>query len=348
MTHSLTTILEQAKSRKATDIHLSPGDHPAIRISGNVEFLEDFSVYTQEDINQMLKELLSKEQYKKLGEVGHVDTSKVVESGERLRVHVYRDDSGMNVAVRRIRDGVELSENEKDIPPQFMRLADKPHGLLLIAGPTGAGKTTTRASLVEHINQTQSKHIVSLADTIEYDFENKKSIIRQRAVGDGKHVKSYETALSSALRQDPDVIVIGDLRDRKAMQAALSAAQSGHLVIAEIHAPTTHDAVSRLLAGTRDKNEDAPQILAQQFVGAIAQRLIPMQDEDQPTLATEVLIANDAVRNMIKNSRTNDLTRAIQVNRDSGMHTLNDHIEKLQNEGVISKEAADKHFISGA
>ena len=338
----LTNLIQEARTTEATDLHLTAGAIPALRVKGQIKKLQNTAPFEAETLENALQEKLTEKEVRELERAGALDTSIVVD-GKRARTHIFRDAHGLNAALRLRKSAVSMPQ-ELNLPPAFVELTGQSSGLILIAGPTGAGKTTTRASLIEHINQTSGKHVISLSDTIEHDFTEKQSVIHQRAIGDGKHAVSYEDAMADALRQDPDIITLGDLRDRKAMNLALLAAQTGHLIIAEVHAHTTEEALSRILAETQHLNSYAQHIFADQFAGAIAQRLIYSTDDADPILATELLLSNEAVKSRIRGGRIKGMEHTMRSNHARGMHTLEDFLNNLIADEKITKDEAQEHL----
>lgn len=341
-------MIRWGRDSNASDLHLNAGSRPVARISGDIHFYEDVAPFTSDDTKTIAKHLLSENEYQILRREQEVDATKIEDldgDRERLRVHVYTDDNGLSLAIRRISKELPSYE-DLNLPPVLKELANRSHGLLLITGPTGAGKTTTRNALIQYLNETKKKHIITLEDTIEYKLQSQQSLINQLAVGPGKHAPNFAQALSSAMREDPDVISVGDLRSYESMEVALQAAQSGHLVIAELHASTTQQALTRILSFFSSSREYVQKDLAEQLIGAVCQRVIPRHGDDGSILASEVLINSNAVQNLIRDNRLEGLTDIIRSNREVGMHTLHDHILHLADAGVISMQAAQSHLSS--
>ena len=328
------SILERAWSLHASDVHLTTGSRPAFRLHKSLESFEDTPMLTHEIITGITESVLTPEELETLKRRGDVDTTFRDGQENRFRLNVHRERRGIAIAIRRLPRTSPLPE-EIGLPEKFAKLADEPHGLILIVGPTGSGKTTTRAALIRHINRTQKKHIIILEDSTEHTFENENSFIEHRIVGPGKNVHSYAEAISSAMRQDPDVIFLGDLRDRSTMEAALSAAQTGHLVVAEVHAGSTYQALHRIIASFPDISSSVREQLADQFLGAIAQRIHPRKDGSGQIAAFEVLIGNHAVKSKIRHGTIETIRDEIQISRDQGMFTLEAYTEELARQGII-------------
>ena len=334
-------IIDFADSVGASDIHIGAKSRPAVRANGEITFVPDTSPLSADGMQTVVSHLLNPSEQESFSTNNEINTVTTYQD-KRLRIHAYHDSNGVQLALRPIVKQLPSYE-ELNLPPVLKNVVSSTeHGLILVAGPTGAGKTSTRTALLEHLNQTQKKLIISLSDSVEYKLDNEQSLIRQRTVGPTGHSPSYASALASALREDPDIISIGDLRDRESIETALSAAQSGHLVIAEVHASSTIRTLSRLLshfpAGDREAVRDD---IARNLVAAITQRLFPRIDTEQGELilATEVLINNDAIKNLIREGRLSAIQDVIRSGRDDGMHTLEDHVQHLADAGAISGEA---------
>ncbi len=255
-----------------------------------------------------------------------------------IRVHAYRTSRGISLAMRLLAVSVPTLEDLR-LPAIVAAVADRPSGLVLFAGPTGCGKSTALAAIVESINRTQAKHIITIEDPIEYEHRSNRCIVSQRHVG--VDVPAFSDAVYGALRCDPDVVLIGELRDRKTMHAALTAAETGHLVLATLHtgdAPQTVDRIIGVFPG--EMQEQIRVQLAQTLGAVICMRLVPCAGGKGRRCAAEVLIASDAVRNLIRDGKTHQLRNIIATSRQSGMQTLEAHLSDLIGRREITFEAA--------
>jgi twitching motility protein PilT len=334
------TVLKTAQKRDASDVHITNGQKPRVRVDDRMQTLADTQPPTRANMRQFLKTHTTETLLQRLEDRGAIDVTADIDD-RAFRLHAFSDHNGLNFAFRLQAKTVEHPDS-LGVPQTFVNLLDHESGLMLIAGPTGAGKSTTRASLIGVVNETENKHILSLSDTVEFSFTNNQSLIRQREVGPGKDARSYPEALADALRQDPDIITLGDLRDQMSMELALDAAQTGHLVIAEIHAHKTTEALTRILSATENRKSQAGEILANQFRGALAQRLVSTQNSPGPTLATELLVSTEAVRSRIRSKRLNGLNHTMRSNGDLGMHTLQSQLEELVRNDQLSQKAAQE------
>lgn len=316
-------FLRLAVETQATDIHVQPNAPLATRRGGEISFLTDMPHPAPSDIEGIARMLLSPEAYRRAQGGEEINTAVTLRDGTRLRVHSYHTHGGLSLALRRIAKEIPLYES-LGLPSVLQMLVEERHGLFVIAGATGSGKTTTRAALVDFLNTREAKHVLILEDVAEYEHTNKRSLITQRLIGAKGQPRSYDEALTQALREDPDVIVIGDLRDLGTLTTALSAAQSGHLVIAELHAGNTAQALTRMISsfpGTQQA--DARELIGQHIVAVVAQRLLHGPDGSaRPSF--EVLINTPAVKSKIRDNRIGEIRDIIMMNRHQGMMLFND------------------------
>jgi twitching motility protein PilT len=326
----LEEIVRQALQLGASDIHLGVGDKPAVRVNKIIQFLNEKEL-TSEEVDSIGRDLLGDSRFEQLQNNKDQLISWETSQGERFRIKFYTDRKGINAALRHLRREMP-SIDSLGLPQVLKDLVQKPHGLLLIIGPTGNGKTTTRTALINHINETQQKHIISIEGTVEYIFENKKSLVQQRSVGLNGNASSYPEAIKSAMHEDPDIISLGDLLDKEAVEAALNAAQTGHLVIAEMHANSTYHAINRILSMFPSNMFIIQEQLAQQLIGAVAQRLI--KKDNSLMLGTEMLVSNNAIKSIIRQGQTELISDAIKSGGSMGMHLLDDHIKFILDEEV--------------
>lgn len=316
-------IIASGAGVEASDIHLQPNAPVATRRRGEIVFLDGAPHLTQGDINAIAEMLLSPEAYVRAQNGEEVNSAVSLADGTRLRLHSYRTIKGFALALRRIAKEIPSYESLR-LPPIAQTLAEERHGLFLIAGATGSGKTTTRAALVEFLNERHAKHIIVFEDVAEYEHTSKRSLITQRLIGNKGQPQTYQQGLTQALREDPDVIVIGDLRDLTALETALSAAQSGHLVIAEIHAGDTAQALTRMIASlSANQQLDARELVGQHVIGVMAQQLAHRPD-GTITPSFEILVNTPAVKSKIRDNRIGEIRDIMMMNRNQGMMLFED------------------------
>ncbi|MCL6574498.1 MAG: PilT/PilU family type 4a pilus ATPase, partial [Bacillus sp. (in: Bacteria)] len=248
----------------------------------------------------------------------------------------------VSIAIRVVASKVPTIE-DLDLPNIVSKLVEKPQGLILVTGPTGSGKSTTLASMINYINRTMSKHIITLEDPIEYLHRHANSIIDQREVG--FDTQSYANGLKGALRQDPDVILVGEMRDLETIGIAITAAETGHLVLATLHTSSAPSTVNRIIDVFPSEQQSQIRIqLASVLLGVISQRLFPTVDKKGRRAATEIMVNNPAIANLIRNEKIHQIQSTMQTSRAQGMHTLEMSIKDLLDRGLIQKEAATKYL----
>jgi twitching motility protein PilT len=319
-----------ARSRNASDLHLEAGTPPVIRIDGTLQAI-DAPALASSEVEAIAAELLGSNAGRAM--LADVSAAWCDADFGTLRGHVYRSCSGTTIAIRLFPRAVPTLET-LDLPQSVGELAERPHGLVLVAGPTGSGKSTTLAAIVDRINARSAKRIVTIEDPIEYRHVNRRSFVTQREVG--RDVASLTAALHGALRSDPDVIVVGELRDPSAIRGALTAAETGHLVLTTIHtgdAPQTVDRLAGAFEGT-----EASQVRAQLagvLLGVTCQRLVRRSGGSGRRAVVEVMIGTDGVRNLIRDGKTHQLANAIATGRQHGMQTMAQHAAELLRERSI-------------
>ena len=302
-----TDLIEYAREDNCSDVHITVGTAIARRKFGKLELLEP--IPSAEESQAMILEKLTDEQKAKVLAGEDLDFALMLPDGNRLRANIYHQRNNL-AAVYRILNRNIPTFDELGVPMAARKLVEEPRGLLLITGPTGSGKTTTMASMVDYINKNMDKHVITIEDPIEYVYYHKKSMIHQREIG--KDVDSYATALYSALREDPDVILVGEMRDYETIRAAITAAETGHLVLATLHTTSAAQTVERIIEAypPHGQNQVRSQ-LANVLKGVISQVLIPLQDGTGMVMASEVLINNDAVANQIRENKTHQILSTI-------------------------------------
>ena len=331
-------LIAFAKKNNCSDVHITVGTNVAVRRYGKLEILPD--VPTAAQSQQMIMAALSPAQQEVVLRGNDLDLAIVLQDGSRLRANIYHQRNNLAAAYRILHTEIPTMDELK-IPMAVRNLINAPRGLVLVTGPTGCGKTTTLASMIDCINQTQSKHVITIEDPIEYVYYHAKSMIHQREVG--KDVGDFASALRSSLREDPDIILVGEMRDYETINAAMTAAETGHLVLSTLHTSSAAQTVDRIIdAYPPHAQNQARFLLAKVLRGVCTQVLVPMDFEDGMTIATEVLINNDAVANMIRENKVHQLVTNIQAGGNVGMHTMNSDLKRLETQMVISRDTALK------
>jgi len=334
-------LLKLAVERQASDLHLVVGIPPSLRIDGEIIFTELPALKPAES-KELIYSLLNQDRIKRFEEKKELDFSIACQDIGRFRVNVYRERGFVESSFRAISLKVKNLE-ELGLPPVVQELALRPSGLVLISGPAGMGKTNTMAAMVNYINENRRSRIITIEDPIEFMHTHKKSIVIQREVGSdmGSDTKSFSAALVSALREDPNVICIGEMRDLDTFSIALTAAETGHLVLGTIHTPNTIQTISRIIDVFPPNQQQQIRIqLASCLEGVISQLLLPRCCGSGRALATEVLISTRAVRNIIRENKMEVVLSVLQTGLEHGMHTMDSSLRDLYDAGVISYDTA--------
>jgi twitching motility protein PilT len=341
MKENIDAILKAAIEYKASDVHLTVGVPPIMRINGDLRRYGTEKVMPN-DTEEIAKQIVPENMWDLFKEKGEIDFSYGIPGVSRFRVNAYHQRKSVSIALRVVASKTPTIE-ELDLPNIVSKLVEKPQGLILVTGPTGSGKSTTLASMVDHINQTMSKHIITLEDPIEYLHRHGNSIIDQREVG--FDTQSYANGLKGALRQDPDVILVGEMRDLETVGIAITAAETGHLVLATLHTSSAPATINRIIDVFPSGQQSQIRIqLASVLVGVISQRLFPTTDKKGRKAATEIMVNNPAIANLIRNEKIHQIQSTMQTSRAQGMHTLEMSIRDLLDRGLIQKDAATKYL----
>ena len=320
----------------ASDLHLTVGAPPMIRRNGSLVPLEDLPPVAQEGLQRTLYAILTQKQREKFESVLELDFSYAVRGLARFRVNFYQQRESVGAAFRLIPYEIKPLE-DLGIPGIVANFAGLPRGLVLVTGPTGSGKSTTLASLIDLANRTRSDHIMTVEDPIEFLHRHKKSIINQREVGADTH--SFANALKHVLRQDPDIILVGEMRDLETISVALTAAETGHLVFATLHTQDAAQTVDRIIDVFPPEQQGQVRTqLAGALQGVVSQTLCKRTGRPGRIVATEVMIATPAIRNLIREGKTHQIYSAMQAGQQLGMHTLDQHLADLVRTGQISYE----------
>ncbi|UNK16086.1 type IV pilus twitching motility protein PilT [Paenibacillus sp. N3/727] len=338
---SLEQLLRIAFESKASDLHLTVDVPPIVRIHGELKQHGEDKL-TPEDTVKMAKSLMTKEQWDVFQEKRELDFSFGIRDLTRFRVNVYHQRSNVGIALRLIPTEIPELDN-LHVPEVLRQLSTKAQGLILITGPTGSGKSTTLASLLNDMNQKMRKHIITLEDPIEYLHNNRYSVINQREIGYDSH--SFANGLRAALRQDPDVILVGELRDLETISIAITAAETGHLVLGTLHTPNAPATIDRILDVFPPNQQGQIRIqLASVLIGILSQRLFPTMDNRGRHVATELLINNHAIANLIRNEKVHQIFNFMQTGKSYGMHTLEMSMNELIEKRIITREVAAPYF----
>ncbi len=328
-------LLELAVEEGASDVHLTVGSPPILRIHGGLQPLDSASL-TPEDTERLMKSITSPDHQQRVREGGGTDFGFSFGEKARFRVSVLKAKGNVGIVLRQIPTTL-MSLEQIGLPPQIKDLLFKPRGLILVTGPTGSGKTTTLASMINVINEERDAHVITIEDPIEYFHQHKKSLLTQREIG--VDVPSFKEALRRALRQDPDVILVGEMRDLETMEAAITAAETGHLVFATLHTTGAAATVDRIVdAFPMDQQEQIRTQLAVSIVAVVSQLLLVRADQPGRVAAFEIMISTPSIRSLIRENKTFRISSDIQTGAKYGMITLDAHLLALYRAGQIRYE----------
>jgi twitching motility protein PilT len=332
------SVLKAAISAGCPDIHLQVASAPILRQkNGHLEPLSGAPILTQADLEALIKEITTEAQRQRFAETHELDFSLQIESA-RFRVNLYEERNGPAIALRVISEKIPTLE-EIGLGDTAKMLASLPNGLVLVTGPAGMGKSTTLAALIDYINTTKADHIITIEDPIEYVFANKQSLITQREVA--AHTHSFANAIRAALREDPDVVMVGEMRDLETIAAAITLAETGHLVLSTLHTADAAQTVDRMInVFPAYEQQQIRTLLGNTLKGVISQVLVPKADGQGRIAAREVMLVNDAVRNCIQKGESHQIYSMIQLNAQEGMILMDQALEDLVREGKITKEVA--------
>jgi len=331
------SLLASVPRLGGSDLHMISGQPPKVRIHGQIQKL-NHPVMTQEMMEEYLLELLNPSQKQKFLETGDLDFAYGLEGSGRFRCNYYKQLRGFGAVFRLIPERVKTID-ELGIPQVLKKLAMFRRGLVLVTGPTGSGKSTTLAAMVDHINSNVRKHIVTIEDPVEFVHQNKKSIITQREVG--SDTESFAAALRASCREDSDVVLVGEMRDVVTMQLAISAAEMGVLVFATLHTNTAAKTVDRIIdAFPSDQQAQVRTMLSESIAAIVSQLLLRRADKEGRIAAFEILISSPAVANMIREQKVASIPNVIEAGKAQGMQLMDDELYNLASEGIISGEDA--------
>ena len=321
----------------ASDLHLVTGQQPALRIRWEIERIK-YNVLENDELKAMLYEIAPEHKVKQFEEVGDVDFAYEIPNLARYRANFFMQKYGVAAVFREVPTKI-MTAQQLGLPPVVSRLASLPRGLVLVTGPTGSGKSTTLAAIIDEANRTRKDHIITIEDPIEFVHQSQGCIVNHREVG--IHTKTFSAALRGALREDPDIILVGELRDLETIQMAIEAASTGHLVFGTLHTTSAAKTVDRIIeVFPAAEQMQIRSTLADGLRAVIAQVLFKRIDKKARIPALEILIANSAVRNLIRESKTYQLPSMMQTGKKYGMQLLDDAIMDLMNKGWISPDDA--------
>jgi twitching motility protein PilT len=336
----LRDLLLLAIQKRASDLHLTYDTPPVLRIDGRLT-LTNKEPLTRDALKKMIYSILSDVQKEKFEQDRELDFSLALSGMDRFRVNIHLQRGAVEAAFRRIPLFVPNMQ-ELGLPPVMADFARKPNGLVLLTGPTGTGKTTTLAAMINLINEERESLIICIEDPIEYIHFNKKSIIKQREVY--SDTNSFAEALKRCLRQDPDVIVVGEMRDLETISTALTAAETGHLVLATLHTPDAPQTIERIIDVFPSHQQQQVKLqLAAALQGVVSQLLLPKADGSGRVLSTEIMVATPGIRNLIREQAIEQIPTAIQTGSAFGMHTMDKSLQQMYQQGLITYEAAMDH-----
>jgi twitching motility protein PilT len=333
----ISELLAFSVKNKASDLHLSAGLPPMIRVHGDVRRI-NLPPMEHKDVHGMIYDIMNDGQRKAYEEMLECDFSFAIPGLARFRVNAYNQERGAAAVLRTIPSKI-MSLEELHCPKIFADFALKPRGLVLVTGPTGSGKSTTLAAMINHLNENEYGHILTIEDPIEFVHESKKCLINQREVG--PHTLSFNNALRSALREDPDAILVGELRDLETIRLALSAAETGHLVFGTLHTSSAAKTIDRIIdVFPAEEKEMVRAMLSESLQAVISQTLLKTKDGSGRVAAHEIMIGTPAIRNLIREAKIAQMYSAIQTGSNVGMQTLDQNLTDLVRRNVISSAAA--------
>ncbi len=345
----ISDLLAFSVKNKASDLHLSAGLPPMIRVHGDVRKI-NVPTMDHSQVHDMMYDIMNDGQRKVYEETLECDFSFEIPNLARFRVNAFNHNRGSGAVFRTIPSKI-LTLDELNCPPIFKEICNTPRGIVLVTGPTGSGKSTTLAAMVDYINENEMGHILTVEDPIEFVHQSKKCLINQREVG--PHTLSFQNALRSALREDPDVILVGEMRDLETIRLALSAAETGHLVFGTLHTSSAAKTVDRIVdVFPAAEKEMVRSMLSESLRSVISQTLCKTKDEQGRVAAHEIMIGTPAIRNLIRENKVAQMYSAIQTGQNIGMQTLDQNLQDLVRRNVISaaearSKAANKDSIVG-
>lgn len=326
-------ILDEVRVLGCSDLHFTNGINPVVRLNGQLRKMSGYEEMNEEGILEIVEQMTNEQQRRSIAQHKDTDFSFTTRSGYRHRVNVFFQRGFTAIAIRLLRNDIPTLE-DLFLPPILSEFAMRPRGLVLVTGPTGSGKSTTLAGMIDYINVSRSAHVITIEDPIEYVHEHKRCMVNQREVG--MDVPDFASALRAALREDPDVILVGEMRDFETVSAAVTAAETGHLVLSTLHTTSAPDTINRII----DVYPEHQQVqirtqLANTLVGVISQTLLPKRDGSGRIAAMEILNVTDACAAMIRDNKVHLIQSAIQTGKQNGMMCLDQELARMAKQGIV-------------
>lgn len=339
----LDELLKFSVQQGASDLHLSAGLPPMIRVDGDVRRI-NVPALNKDQVHDLISSSMNESQERNFEESWEADFSMALQDVARFRVNVFNQNRGMGAVFRTIPDKI-LTLADLGCPEIFKEIINVPRGLVVVTGPTGSGKSTTLAAMINHLNETKNDHILTIEDPIEFVHEPKKCLINQREVH--RDTKSFEYALRSALREDPDIILVGEMRDLETIRLALTAAETGHLVFGTLHTSSAAKTIDRIIDVFPGEEKSLVRSMLSESLRAVIAQTLMKKVGGGRTAAWEIMIGTSAIKNLIREDKVAQMYSAIQTGRNHGMQTLDQHLRELVNKGLVDydlarSKAADK------
>ena len=332
----ITKLMSELVKRNGSDLHITADSYPFFRIQGQI-LPANNEIFSSEDFINEISKILGEEKLKKLWKNKELDLSYSLDDIARFRINLFFERGKIACVMRALNSSIPTF-SEIGIPESVQQLLNRPRGLILVTGPTGSGKTTTVASSIDWINENHASHILTIEDPIEFLFRNKNCLIRQREIGEDTY--SFSNALKAALREDPDIILVGEMRDLETISLAITAAETGHLVLGTLHTSSASQTIDRMIDVFSSQQQQQIRVqLSTSLIGVISQTLCKTR-ENQRKLASEILINNTAIANLIRESKSAQIYSQIQIGAKFGMQTLEQSLSQLLLKGIITKEEA--------
>lgn len=332
----ISELLNFACEQGASDLHISAGESPIVRVDGDIKRIKANEL-TAEDTHTMLYDIMGDSQRKIFEEYNEVDFSIDLGEKARFRVNIFRQRRGLGGVFRQIPSKV-LTLEDLEMPPVLIELTKHHKGLVLVTGPTGSGKSTTLAAMIDHINRNGEKHIITIEDPIEFVHTSKRSLVNQREVG--PHTNSFSNALRASLREDPDIILVGEMRDLETIQLALTAAETGHLVFGTLHTSSAPKTVDRIIDVFPSSQQGQVRTMLAESIQAVVTQTLCKRPSGGRVAAVEILLGTPAVRNLIREGKIHQLPGIMQTSQGSGMQTLDMHLQDLVGRSKITPDIA--------